>query len=235
MKKISSIIILLVGLTAFASAQEFTLYGEGFLPTGRFAKNTVVFEADGSYYPICAITEGNNFLGGGGAGWGVGFQVASSMGIKSMDWLLDCGYRMGWLNDDLNKYFDDYANTYGDPNITKAPKYHNIPLMIGPRATFKLADGLDIFASLQLGANIRIISDATYSTTTFADYESACTLAFRIAAGLLFFDHLRLEANWSWLGDDLVEATWFNGGAPQYGAYGNLETMHAALRLGWTF
>lgn len=234
MKKTFFIIAFILGLTVYASAQEFTLYGEGFIPTGRFAKSALVLDF-GSYYPVCAITEGNNALGGGGCGWGAGFQVARTMGIRSMDWLVDCGFRMGWLNEDLDEYFDDYEDNYGYEGITQAPKYYNIPLMIGPRATFALGDNLSIFASMQLGANIRIISDAVYTPTLFVDYDAACTLAFRVAAGLLFFDHLRLEANWSWLGDDIVGATMYTSEGPQSGIFGNLETMHAALRLGWTF
>lgn len=234
MKKTLLLIAFILGLTAYAGAQEFTLYGEGFIPTGRFAKNTAINEY-GSYYPICAITDGNNALGGGGCGWGAGFQVARTMGVSRMDWLVDCGFRMGWLNEELEAYFDDYEDAFGSEDITQAPMYYNIPLMIGPRATFSLGDNLSVFASMQLGANIRIISDAVYTRTLFVDYDAACTLAFRVAAGLLFFDHLRLEANWSWLGDDIVGATLYSAGSPQSGIFGNLETMHAALRLGWTF
>lgn len=236
MKKTFTILTLMLALAAYAGAQEFTLYGEGFIPTGRFAKSTQFLESDGSYYPVCAITEGNNFLGGGGNGWGAGFQVATSMGgIRCMDWIIDCGFRMGWVNGDLQEYFDNYAHSFGYEEITQAPKYYNIPLMIGPRATFDLTDNIGIFGSLQLGANIRIISDAIYTPSLFVDYETACTLAFRAAIGLLFFDHLRIEANWSWLGDDIVSATMFDNGVPQSGVFGNLETMHAALRVGWTF
>lgn len=236
MKKAFPILTLMLALAAFASAQEFTLYGEGFIPTGRFAKSTQALESDGSYYPVCAITEGNNYLGGGGSGWGAGFQIAYPMGrIRSMDWLIDCGFRMGWLNEHLEEYFDDYEDHFGREGITQAPIYYNIPLMIGPRGTFGLTDDIDIFGSLQIGANIRIISDAVYTHALFVDYDAVCTVAFRAAIGLLFFDHLRLEANWSWLGDDIVGATMFNNGTPQPGVFGNLETMHAALRLGWTF
>ena len=236
MKKVAYLLVIsFCFLPAIASAQEFTLFGEGFLPTGRYAKSLNVQNATGDYYPMCAITDSENWLGGAGGGWGVGMQYAQNIGRKSIDMVIDLGFRMGWTNGDVRKYFNDYAIHNHSIGVTKAPMYYNIPILIGPRWTFEMGSALDLFFALEFGGNIRIISDAVYTDKLFADYYTAGTFGFRVAAGVLLFEHLRLEANWSWLGDDPVEATLYGNGTTLSGVYGNMETMQFGLRAGWTF
>ncbi len=238
MKKIFALTFLVFTfqlLPLTSQAQEFTLFGEGFIPTGRYAKSLMVQNSVGDYYPMCAVTDSENWLGGAGGGWGVGLQFAQNIGRKNLDMVVDLGFRMGWTNSDVRMYFDDYATHYRSIGVTKAPMYYNIPILIGPRWTFDLGNALDLFFALEFGGNIRIISDAVYTTSKFADYYTAGTFGFRVAAGVLLFEHLRLEANWSWLGDDPVEATLYENGSTLSGFYGNMETMQMGLRLGWTF
>ena len=204
------------------------------MPTGRYALSQMVNTQDG-YYPVTAITDSDNALGGAGWGWGAGLQLAFGTGSRSFDWLFDAGFRMNWTNKMVRGYFNDYANYNHTVGITRAPIYYNIPLLFGPRFTFPVADGFEIFVAGLVGLDIRIISNATYSANTFVDYNSAGALAFRVAAGFLLFDHLRLEANWSWMGDNVVKATLYDGKYHEMGAYGRLETTQLGLRLGWTF
>lgn len=218
-----------------SNAQEFTLFGEGFIPTGRYAKSLNVQNNAGDYYPMCAITDSENWLGGAGGGWGVGMQYATNIGRKNIDMVIDLGFRMGGTNKEVRQYFDDYAIHYRSIGVAKAPVYYNIPILLGPRWSFDLGDALGMFFALEFGGNLRLISDAVYTNSKFVDYYAAATFGFRVAAGVVLFDHLRLEANWNWLGDDPVEATIYNNGNVDSGFYGNMETMQFGLRAGWTF
>ena len=243
MKKVAYLLVIsFCFLPAIVSAQELTLYGEGFIPTGRYAKSLIVQNSSGEYYPMCAITDSENWLGGAGGGWGVGLEYAQNIGRKNIDMVVDFGFRMGWTNSDVRQYFEDYAKNNRAIGIAKAPMYYNFPLLLGPRWTFDLSKSLDMFFALEFGGNLRLISDAVYTEKQFADYYTAATFGFRVAAGVLLFDHLRLEANWSWLGDDPVEATIYGYYDPSdghtktlSGLYGNMETMQFSLRAGWTF
>lgn len=233
MKKIT-LIALFVCLGLAAAAQEFTIYGEGIMPTGRYGKST--FAHQGSmYHPVSAITDTNNSLGGASYGWGAGFQIAYPMAAKGLDLLVDAGFRMNWVDDKIKTYFNDYAASNHTEGITEAPRYYNIPLMVGPRFSVTPIDNLGFYFNLMVGLDIRIITDAIYGPDYFYDYYSSCTFGLRAAAGLLLFEHLRLEANWSWLGNDPVEASVYDGTYHNRGVLGNMETMHFGVRLGWTF
>lgn len=233
MKKIT-LIALFIGLGLAAAAQEFTVYGEGIMPTGRYGKSAIATQA-GGYHPISAITDTNNALGGATYGWGAGFQMAFPMANKYCDLLVDAGFRMNWVDSKIQTYFNDYARNNHTEGLTSAPHYYNIPMMVGPRLNIDAMENLGFYLNLMVGLNIRIISDAIYDINYFYDYYSACTLGFRAAAGIVLFEHLRLEANWSWLGNDPVEASVYDGTFHARGILGNMETMHFGVRLGWTF
>ena len=221
-------------LSSQSQAQEFTVYGEGIIPTGRYGMSTIATSELG-YRPVSAITDTNNALGGASYGWGAGIQMAFPLANRDFDILVDAGFRMNWVDDKLQAYYNDYASANHTEGITSAPHYYNIPLMIGPRFSIDPINNLGFYASVLAGFNIRIISDAIYSPSLFYDYYSAGTFALRAAAGILLFDHLRIEANWSWLGNDPVEASIYDGTYHERGVLGDLETMHLGLRLGWTF
>lgn len=234
MKKLA-LIALFIGLGFAAAAQEFTVYGEGIMPTGRYGKSAIATDASG-YRPISAITDTKNALGGASYGWGAGFQIAFPMSLSYCDLILDAGFRMNWVDEKIQTYFDDYARNNHTEGITSAPHYYNIPLMAGPRLNIEAVENLGLYAGLMAGLNIRTISDGVFSPDLFYDYSSAVTLALRASVGLLLFDQLRLEANWSWLGDNSVKAELYDGSAfHKRGVLGDLETMHFGIRLGWTF
>ena len=233
MKK-TILIALLIGLGLAATAQEFTFYGEGVIPTGRYGKSMIT-NFDGGYRPVSAITDTANSLGGASYGWGAGFQFAFPMANNGIDLVFDAGFRMNWVDGKIQGYFDDYAAHNGTEGITSAPHYYNIPLMVGPRFTAKVAEGLNFYLGLMAGFDIRIISDAIYAPDLFYDYYSAGVLGLRASAGVLFYDHIRIEVNWSWLGNNAVEATLYDGIYHNRGALGNMETMQFGARVGWTF
>lgn len=235
MKKLS-FIALFIGLGMALSAQEFTVYGEGIIPTGRYGKSITAYAPGSNDYLVrCAITDTNNSLGGASYGWGAGIQFATPMAGKGVDLLFDAGFRLNWLNKEVHQFFDDYAQANNTVGITDVPLYYNIPLLFGPRFTFEMTEGFALFANVMVGVDIRIISDAIYSESLFYDYYTAYPLSFRLAGGFLINDHLRIEANWSWLGEDFVEASLYDGKYHDHGVLGSLETMHLGIRLGWSF
>ena len=236
MKKIV-LAALFICLGFAASAQTFTFYGEGTMPTGRYGKSvTDIRDATGEFNVHCAITDSSSNLGAAYNGWGAGFQIAYPMANKGIELVFDAGFRMTWLNSEIRHSFNYFAAKNGTEGITSAPHYYNIPLMVGPRFTVEPFAGFGLYANLLLGFDIRIISDAIYTPDYAVDYYSTGTLALRAAAGLLLFDHLRLEVNWSWMGDDTVEGVVYENGVyrPKK-AFGNLETMQLGGRIGWTF
>ena len=234
MKRLSLLVFCFYLLVSSVSAQEVTIFGEGVMPTGRYAKSMLITSSEG-YYPLTAITDVDNALGGAGWGWGTGVELAYASGRENLDLLFEVGFRMNWTNKMMQDYFADYARDNHSEGITRAPLYLNIPLMFGPRYSFPITDGFSFYVAGELGLNIRIITEASYTANLFVDYRTAGTLAFRGSAGFLLFDHIRLEANWSWMGDDLVKATLYDGKTHDMGGYGYLETMQLGLRLGYTF
>ena len=233
MKRLSLIALFLIfGLAA--SAQEFTLYGEGIMPTGRYSQG-ILLRQGGTYHPICAITDSTSNIGAATYGWGAGFQFAFPLTQEGFDLVLDAGFRMNWLNGKVQDYFDYYAANHNTEGITNAPHYYNIPLMAGPRFTIEPFDNFKFYLNFLLGIDLRIISDAIYAPDYHVDYYSTGALALRGAAGFLLFDHLRLEANWSWMGDNMVKACTYDGRFYNKVNFGHLETMQLGVRLGYTF
>lgn len=234
MKKIA-LIALFIGLGLMASAQEFTLYGEFVRPQGRYFAGPMVKNGT-TRYPRTAVTDTANDYGGATYGWGAGFQVAFPMATEGLDILVDASFRMNWPGKNIQTYFDDYAANNNTEGITRPPYFYNIPLLAGPRITVTPFEDLGLFASVTAGMNIRIITDAIFSNNLFYDYRTTCTLGLRLAAGMLISDHLRLEANWSWLGDEPVKVETYKDGYFQpEKIFGTLKTTQIAVRLGWTF
>lgn len=221
------------------TAQELTVYGEGTMPTGNYGKSSFTPIAGTDIHRLqSAITDTGNALGGASFGWGIGVQYAIPFATpgKGLELVMDAGFRLTWLNGDVRQYFDEYAERHNSQGVTDRPIYYNIPLMVGPRLTIQLDKDFALFANVMAGVDFRIISDAIYTADYSYDYHTAYPLSFRVAAGVLLFQHLRLEANWSWLGDEPVVATLYDNGVfHPSSTLGTLETTQLALRVGWTF
>lgn len=234
MKK-TALIALLLGLGLMASAQEFTFYGEFVRPQGRYFAGPMTKKGT-TRYPRTAVTDTANNYGGANYGWGAGFQVALPVATQGLDILVDAAFRMNWPGKSIKTYFDNYAATHNTKGISRPPYFYNIPLLVGPRITITPFEGLSLFASVTAGFNVRIITDAIFSYNLVYDYRTTCTPGVRLAAGILISDHLRLEANWNWLGNEPVLVEIYKNGhfCPEQ-VFGTLQTTQVAARIGWTF
>ena len=234
MKK--TLILIATCLLGFAAAaQDVTIYGDVFMPTGNYGKSYMNVTST-NYTPYTAITEQGYNLGGAGWGWGTGIQLSRMVNRSGFGWVADLGFRMGWLNADMRSYFNEYGISHNSVGITKAPKYFNIPLLVGPSFTFDATSWLDIYLALEIGFDVRIISDACYTASKWVDYDAEVPFAFRVAGGFVINDHIVVEANWSWFDEQPVFATAYGFDSyPVSGPYGFLETMQFALRFGYRF
>lgn len=233
---------LLVLTAGAASAQSsLTLKLGGSFPMGDFADASAEYGEGIDRWGLWPNDHSKK--GGAGLGFALGAEwqnpIAAVQGL-SVSVSLDAIYN--GLNGDLNDFFseaqDNAENNYDEFSIS-APRYINVPLMLGLNYNYDLGGNLGLYASAGLGANLRVITpfaiheegrDDGYRfemDETFT-YSSAVSFAFRLGAGITINHKYSLGIEYYALGASKVK------GEIEYEEYydGDTDREHANAKMG---
>lgn len=191
MKRILTLLLTLccLALPAARAQLYIGLHGGATLPTGFYADSKM------SDYEWM-LNGGHQSKAGAGTGYAVGLDVAYAMPFLSdLSVLLEGEFMQSEPNKDVQKYHDIHYPEGG----CILPKYRNIPILIGMRYSYPIGKYYDLYGEVLGGANIRMITPYTFSTSVYT-YENATTLAFRVGAGIVVRDMVTLGAGFSTLG-----------------------------------
>lgn len=141
-------------------------------------------------------------------------------------------------------------------HTTEHQCYINVPLMLGVNYNLALGNNFGIWAEAGIGANLRMITDQSYSfeaalstlgeveVISTWDYQNSIDMAFQVGIGMMIMDKVSLGVHYYNLGNSDVMGicdtkyitpigTYTDGG--DLLNYGKLNTSMFVFRLGYHF
>lgn len=183
----------------------------------------------------------------GGAATGFDFGLKAKFDIPSINGLgviVSGDFFFNGPNADFKDAIEDEEN---EENIEMtAPKYINIPLMVGANYTYNVSDKIGLFGEAAVGLNFRKITNATEEDDTMEEitkFDLATNLGFQIGAGVIFNEKFSIGINYYALGTSKVKGeketdspySLFSNNSDNKFRAGKLSTNIMSVRIGFHF
>ena len=226
---------LLVSITLHAQLYV-GLHGGITLPQGFYAESRM---SDNEWM----FTSGHQHQGGAGRGWAAGLDISFAMPFHpALEAVFAADFMQGGPNRDVREYYElSYARRYSQCSLyeMKLPRLRNIPLYLGLRYHYPIANAIELYGEALAGINHRMITDwiltftkepwtpqedldyPEYNNIDIHSYASATTFAFRLGAGFVFNKKVTLGASFQMLGK--APLAWDRTVTTRYDVYGEIS------------
>lgn len=188
MKKIITLVCLLMCLVTMASAQFSQFHAGLSFPTGKFG--------DGDYASDL-MSKGKGFAA---MGLTAGYKYYSPLAIENMSWVFGIEAFYNGLNSDGKDGLED--NSFRD---LRYPMYFNFPLTFGLNYAIPLQSGLKLYGEVGVGGNFSLPTNLSYSDSdSYQDmtykFTSTFGFAYRVEGGIFISDKYSLGLSYNNLG-----------------------------------
>lgn len=196
--------------SALNKATEFSIHLGGAFPMGDFGDS----RASRGLVAWSDKTE----KAGAGTGFDIGAKLKFNIpSINGLGVMLTADLFYNGPNNDVKDWIDDLIYSYiyddelDDAEIT-APKYINIPIMLGVNYDYTINEKISVWGEAGIGANIRkmtmlkqYLSSGDVELIIKQKYDITTTFAFQIGAGLKLMDKVSLGLHYYALGSGKVK------------------------------
>ena len=184
----SALLMLILVLSANAQGNKFIIHAGGTLPIAKFSGNSLEEW-------VLLNTASNPEKGCASAGLSGGLQF--NFGItRGLDFTISLDAYYNSLN---KKILDDALIT----NVSKTPKYFNIPLMAGINYELNINRNLEFYIEGAAGGDLRYTSPLELTIlgiTTKYSYPPTLAFAWRTGFGIVVSDFLTIGLDYNSLG-----------------------------------
>lgn len=212
-KKIVLLIVAIFGVNCVNAQKDFSYHLGILFPQGKFADSRDDGNVAWGYETDRA-----------GAGFGFNFGMKLRFeypSIKGLGIIATADFFYNTPNDDIQDWKDDIEESWdADEFSLKAPKYINIPIMVGLNYEYEINDNTKFFGEGALGFNIGTLTDfSLYASGTeeysYADYnwterkeysyKTNLSFAFQFGAGFMFNNKYSLGVHYYLLGSQKIK------------------------------
>ena len=223
------------------------LHGGVTLPQGLYSESRM---SDNEWM----FTAGHQLQGGAGRGWAAGLDISFAMPFHpALEAVFIADFMQGGPNRDVKEYYElSFARRYNQCSLYEMslPLIRNIPLYLGFRYQYPIANSIELYGEALAGINHRTITDwvltytkepwtpqeelpyPEYNNIDIRTYAPATTFAFRLGAGFLFKKKITLGASFQMLGK--APLVWDRTVTTRYDIYGDISEYTTTSHTDYT-